>query len=396
MNSSARWLVLFIFTLASSLSYLDRQILAALAPAIKTDFALNDAQYGLLISAFSIFYAVGSPLAGYTIDRIGLNLGISLSVGLWSLAGIATGLTSTFTGLLGCRAWLGATESGAIPASGKAAALYLKPQERAIGAGFGQIGITIGMVGAPVMATALAAAYGWRSAFVVSGLLGFVWIPLWLATARAYPPAFAPPPQQERPKVGPMLRDKRFYGLIAANIFSLTAYSLWSNWITIFFVDTYRLTQNEANLRYVWIPPFFAALGGLVGGSLSYRFANRGQPLYLARIRAAGLSALMLLGTSFAPMMPSPALATAAVCWSFFWTVAMSVNVYSLPLDYFGAERAAFGVSALTGAYGLLQTGLSPLIGYFVMHYGFVPVCAGIAATPIVSYLILKGTARAE
>jgi ACS family hexuronate transporter-like MFS transporter len=102
----------------------------------------------------------------------------------------------------------------------------------------------------------------------------------------------------------------------------------------------------------------------------------------------------MLLGTALAPMMPSPTLATAAICWSFFWTVAMSVNIYSLPLDYFGAERAAFGVSALTGAYGILQTVLSPLVGHLVAHYGFVPVCAGIASMPLLSYAILRWTGR--
>lgn len=385
---------MFIFTLATALSYLDRQVLSALAPVIKADFSLTDTDYGLLISAFSIVYAVCSPVAGYLIDRVGLNLGISFSVAFWSMAGIATGLTQTFAGLLACRAWLGAAESGSIPANGKAAALYLKPQERAIGAALGQIGITIGMVGAPVLASALAASYGWRSAFVVSGLLGFVWIPLWLLTARTFPAESLPVNRSAAPLHGAMIRDPRLQGLVAANILSLAAYSLWSNWTTIFFVETYAISQDEANLRFVWIPPFFAALGGLLGGSLSYRFARKGGPLYAARIRAAGFSALMLLGTALAPVMPSPTLATAAICWSFFWTVAMSVNIYSLPLDYFGAERAAFGVSALTGAYGILQTVLSPLVGHLVAHYGFVPVCVGIASMPLLSYAILRWTGR--
>ena len=388
-----RWLAMFIFTLASSLSFIDRQILSALAPAIQNEFGLTLAQYGLVVSVFSILYALTAPFAGMFIDRVGLNTGIITSLALWSAVGVATGMTTGFLGLLTCRAALGFAESGNLPASGKAGALYLAPGERALGSAFGQIGISIGMVAAPLLASGLYASYGWRAAFVAAGLIGFLWIPLWLITARAVPRAYQEA-QGQGINILALARDTRLWGLIVANILSMTVYSLWMNWTTVFLVKARGLTQQEANLQFAWIPPFFAALGGLAGGSLSYRFVRAGRSLVQARLRAAGLAAVALLATGFAPLAPTNMLSTAVICWSFFWTVAFSVNTYSLPIDYFGVDRAATSISALTMAYGLMQTVLSPLVGSMVDLYGFLPVCATVSVMPMLAWLVLKTTSR--
>lgn len=388
-----RWLAMFVFTLASSLSFIDRQILAALAPAIQGEFGLTLAQYGLVVSVFSIVYALTAPFAGMFIDRAGLNTGIIASVAVWSAVGVATGMTTGFLGLLVCRAALGFAESGNLPASGKAGALYLAPGERALGSAFGQIGISIGMVAAPLLASGIYVRYGWRMAFVAAGLVGFLWIPLWLVTARSVPRAHLEGRGQGT-GIAALARDKRLWGLIAANILSMTVYSLWMNWTTVFLVKARGLTQQEANLQFAWIPPFFAALGGLAGGSLSYRFARSGRPLVQSRLRAAGLAAVALLATGFAPLAPTNTLATAVICWSFFWTVAFSVNTYSLPIDYFGVDSAATSISALTMAYGLMQTVLSPLVGRMVDSHGFVPVCATVSVMPLLAWFVLKATSR--
>jgi ACS family hexuronate transporter-like MFS transporter len=411
---------MLVFTLASALSFLDRQVLAALAPQLRTEFRLTNEQYGYVVSAFSICYALTSPAAGILIDRIGLNRGISLSVTVWSLASIATGFVTGFAGLLGCRAWLGIAESGSIPANGKATAMYLLPRERAIGSGIGQIGISIGLVVAPVLATSVAAIYGWRGAFVVAGCLGFLWVPAWFGVSRWIPPSAQRPADRAfiescnsartgaalcaelvesateipaQPQgLSALVRDKRLWGLVMANVLSMTIYSLWMNWTTVFLVKARGLTQDEANLRFAWIPPVFAALGGMAGGALSFRLATAGVDIVTARLRGVLVGAIALLATAAAPHLPSTALVTAAVCWSFFWSVAMSVNLYALPLDYFGAARAATGVSALTSAYGFMQTFLSPWIGRMVDQYGFSPVCAVLAVLPLGAWIVLKAT----
>lgn len=413
-----RWVAMFVFTLASALSFLDRQLLAALAPVLRAEFHLSNTDYGLLVSVFSIAYATSAPLSGLLIDRIGLNRGISLAISIWSLAGLATGLVRSFGNLLLCRALLGIGESGGIPASGKAIAVYLLPKERAMGSAFGQLGITIGMVGAPVFATWMVTVYGWRGAFVCAGLLGFLWLPIWwwmAARLRRHGGGAAVPPG---PPVWDLLRDTRLWAMVVVNVLSMTAYSLWTNWTTLFLVESAGLPQHQANLRFAWVPPIFAALGGMAGGALSLRFASGtrdpscraggghtvpspaaspapapppgGAELFAARYRACRISGVALLATALAPLAPHPALATAAICWSFFWSVAFSVNVYALPLDFFGAGRAAFGVSALTSAYGLMQTVLSPLIGAGIDRYGFTPVCAVIGILPLGAVGVMK------
>ena len=179
-----RWLVLAVFVLSTAINYLDRQTLTTLAPLLRTEFQLSNAQYGLILTAFSITYALSAPFAGMLIDRIGLNRAISLAVGLWSCAGIATGFTSGLSGLVGCRAVLGVAEAGGIPAAGKAIHQYLRPAERALGNAVNQAGVSLGMILAPPIATFLALRSGWRQAFVVTGILGLLWIPLWNWAAR--------------------------------------------------------------------------------------------------------------------------------------------------------------------------------------------------------------------
>src|SRR5690349_22430486 len=113
-----RWLAIGVFFLSSSINYLDRQSLATLAPLVRAEFHLSNADYGWILAAFSVTYAAMAPFAGLLIDRIGLNRGISLAIGVWSLAGIWTGITRGLGGLAACRAWLGFAEAGGIPAAG--------------------------------------------------------------------------------------------------------------------------------------------------------------------------------------------------------------------------------------------------------------------------------------
>ena len=130
---SMRWAAVGVFALANALNFLDRQILAALAPQIMTEFGMTASGYGDVILAFSLTYAIAAPLAGLMIDKVGLRLGSAIAVAFWSVAAMATGLVSSLKGLIICRAALGIGEAGGIPATGKASAVYLVPRERALG-----------------------------------------------------------------------------------------------------------------------------------------------------------------------------------------------------------------------------------------------------------------------
>jgi ACS family hexuronate transporter-like MFS transporter len=384
-----RWLAISVFLLSSTLSYLDRQLVAALAPTLMSEFHLSNFEFGEISSVFSIVYALMAPLAGLFIDRVGLNAGASISVIAWSLSGIATGLTQTFRGLLACRTMLGIAEAASIPGFGKAGATYLEPRELALGTAFNQIGISLGLAAAPLIVASLAPRYGWRSTFVACGALGFIWAPLWWFTARRVSSqlaAKAPPPSP----IGALLRDRRLWGMVVANMFIMTLYTLWTNWTTAYFNQAWRLTQEEANLRYAWLPSIFATLGGFFGGALAFQGIRGGVGALTARLRICRISAVgSLLATASIPLMPTPALATTMICASFFWTLCSSTNMYALPIDVFGPGRAAFSVAALTCGYGLMQTFVSPAIGSIVDHFGFRAVCFAVSALPLVGVFIL-------
>jgi predicted MFS family arabinose efflux permease len=168
-------------------------------------------------------------------------------------------LTHGFAGLLGCRAVLGAGEAAGIPAAGKAIRQYLRPAERALGNAMNQAGVSLGMVLAPPLATWIAIQAGWRAAFVATGVLGLLWIPIWNWAARRGDPA--PVVAAETADIGRLLRDRRLWAFVLANALSMIGYSLWTNWTTLYLVDVHRLTVAQA-AWYAWIPPLAATLGG--------------------------------------------------------------------------------------------------------------------------------------
>jgi len=388
-----RWLVLAVFVLSSAINYLDRQSLATLAPLVRAEFHLSNTEYGLILTGFSIAYMASAPFAGMLIDGIGLSRAISLAVGLWSCAGIGTGFTRGLGGLVGCRAVLGVAEAAGIPAAGKAIHQYLRPAERALGNAVNQAGVSLGLILAPPIATWLAMRGGWRQAFVVTGALGLVWIPLWnWAARRASPPAPAETRQRDCPTV---LRDPRLWAFVAANALSMIGYSLWTNWTTLYLVEVHGLTLVEA-AWYAWIPPLAALLGGFAGGWLSLRFIERGAAPIAARFRVCLAASVLALATAAIPAAPTPAWASAGISLSIFAVAAFSVNMYTLPLDAFGGAHAAFAVSLLVASYGAVQALISPAFGKVIDLYGYAPLAVATSLAPLAACAVLWSTRSEE
>jgi ACS family hexuronate transporter-like MFS transporter len=378
--------VLAVFVLSSAINYLDRQTLATLKPVLCAEFHLSNYQYGLILSAFSLTYAISAPLAGMLTDRIGLNRAISLAVGIWSTAGIATGFTGGLAGLVGCRAVLGVAEAGGVPAAGKAIHQYLRPAERALGNAVNQAGISVGLILAPPLAVYIAQRGNWRMAFVATGLLGLLWIPLWHWTARRAGPA----PAVKASTAGTdLLRDARLWAFVAANALSMTGYSLWTNWTTSYLVDVRHLTLVQS-AWIAWIPPLFALAGGFTGGWLSLRLVSSGMAPIPARFRVCLLAALLSLATAAIPFAPTAGWATAGISCSIFAVSAFSVNMYTLPLDAFGGQRAAFAVSMLVASYGAMQVVISAVFGKTIDLYGYTPLTTAAAFTPLFACGVLR------
>jgi ACS family hexuronate transporter-like MFS transporter len=378
-----------IFIISSTLNYLDRQLLVFLAPLIIHDLRIDQTRFGLLISAFSIAYAAASLFSGWLLDRIGINKAISVAVGWWSTAATCTAFTRGLAGLGICRAALGIGESAGVPAVGKLNGIYLKPEERALGAAANQIGLSLGAIIAPLW-IGIALAYGWRMPFVVTGLMGFVWIPVWLAVNRRIPPRYGD--QELAPSRGvtefALLGGRPLLLLVIANVLWMGSYSLWSNWTTLYLVHVHHLTLQQT-ARYVWIPPLISNLGGFFGGWLSLKWIQQGMDVVAARRRAVFYSAGGFLVTLFLPLAPDAAWATAIIAVSFFFSLSGSVNIYALPIDLFGPARAGLGIAALTCSFGILQTAISPLIGFLGDHHLYNQVVWLVTAPLLLSLTVL-------
>jgi ACS family hexuronate transporter-like MFS transporter len=384
--SRYRWLVLSVFVLSSAINYLDRQTFSTLAPTMLDQFHLSAEQYGEVISIFSTAYAISALFAGLLIDRIGLNLASSLAIALWSCAGIATGFTRGLGGLMACRTVLGVAEAAGVPAAGKAIQQYLQPGERAMGNAVNQAGVSLGLITSPPFATWIALTYGWRAAFVVTGCLGLLWIPAWYWTARRSIAAAAP--RNNWLDGLTLLRDSRLWTFALANALTMVGYSLWTNWTMLYLKDVHHLTLHQA-AGYAWIPPVFALAGGFAGGWLSLQFIRRGFSPAAARFRVCVTAASVALLTAVIPLVHAPAWTTAGIALSFFAISAQSTNVYSLPLDVFGASRAAFGVAALVASYGAMQAVVSPWFGWIQQHHGYAPLTWMAAVTPAAACVVL-------
>jgi ACS family hexuronate transporter-like MFS transporter len=382
-----RWVTLAVFVLSSAINYLDRQTLTTLAPVLRAEFQLSHAEYGWILGAFSLAYAASAPFAGLFIDRAGLNRAITLAVGLWSCAGIATGFTRGLGSLIGCRTVLGMAEAGGIPAAGKAIHRYLAPGERAMGNALNQAGVSLGSMAALPLAAWLADRAGWRAAFLVTGSLGLLWIPVWNWTARRSLPAGT---EAAATTIGgiAVLRDRRLWAFVAANGLGMVGYSLWTNWTTQYFVDVYRLTLPQA-ARYALVPAGFALVGGVAGGWLSWRLVNGGVSPMTARFRVCLAAATVSLLNAAIPAAASPAWSAAGISAAMFAVAAFSVNMYTLPLDAFGLAHAALAVSILVASYGALQFVISPAFGRIIDLYGYAPLTAIAAATPLAACLVL-------
>src|SRR5262245_58204016 len=193
--------------LATLLSYIDRQVLAVLAPTILHDTGLSANQYTIAISAFSYAYMLGNPLWGSLLDNVGLRLGMLMAVGLWTAASASH---AWVTGLLGsavARAVLGFGEGAAFPGAFRTAAESLPPEQVSRGMAMGYSGASLGALITPLVITPIALRFGWQTAFLITGVLGAIWLLLWLIIAR---PPFLPHKKREKLQINwPNLFERR-------------------------------------------------------------------------------------------------------------------------------------------------------------------------------------------
>src|SRR6266478_3649607 len=193
-----RWVICALLLFGVTKNYIDRQVLGVLKSTLQRDFGWNEIQYGHLVSYFQIAYAAGMVLMGRLIDRFGTRVGYALAMTFWSLASMAHAAAASFVSFAAARSALGFGEAGVFPASIKSVAEWFPKKERAFATGIFNAGTSIGAIVTPLIAPWMAARWGWRSTFLFTGALGFVWLIFWLLLYRK---------PHEHPRVSPSELD---------------------------------------------------------------------------------------------------------------------------------------------------------------------------------------------
>jgi MFS transporter, ACS family, hexuronate transporter len=178
-TSNYRWTICALIFVATTINYLDRQVIGILKPLLESDLNIGEAEYGYIVTCFQLAYTFGMVIAGRLVDRYGTKIGYGVSVLLWSFAAMGHALARGALGFGFWRALLGVSESGNFPAAIKTVAEWFPKRERALATGIFNSGTSIGAVVAPVLVPAIATAWGWQSAFILTGAIGFLWIILW-------------------------------------------------------------------------------------------------------------------------------------------------------------------------------------------------------------------------
>ena len=179
-----RWVICALLFFATTVNYVDRQVLGLLAKDLKDSIGWTEVDYGNIVAAFSAAYAFGLLLAGRLMDRIGTRLGYALAIVWWSLAAMAHALARTPFGFGVARAALGFGEAGNFPAAIKTVAEWFPKKERALATGIFNAGTNVGAIVAPFTVPWIAGHFGWRAAFIITGAIGLVWLLFWLPTYR--------------------------------------------------------------------------------------------------------------------------------------------------------------------------------------------------------------------
>ena len=181
-NSSVgryRWLICTLLFLATTINYIDRQVLALIKGTLDVELGWTNTQFGFTNAAFQLAYAVSLFAFGWFIDHKGVKIGYAVSITAWSLAAAAHALVGSVSGFIGARIALGLGEGGNFPSSIKAVAHWFPNRERAFATALFNSGANVGAIVAPAIVPVIAGIWGWRAAFIVMGAVGFLWLLLW-------------------------------------------------------------------------------------------------------------------------------------------------------------------------------------------------------------------------
>jgi len=356
-----RWLICSLLFLATTVNYIDRQVLALIKSQLDTELGWTNEQFGQVNAAFQFFYGFSLFVFGWVIDRYGAKVGYAVSITAWSLAAAGHALVRTAFGFGVARAALGLGEGGNFPSSIKAVALWFPKRERAFATALFNSGANVGAIVAPAIIPPIAAAWGWRAAFVFMGVVGLTWLLLWLPfyddpekSKRVKAEELdhirsdgAPEAASERPlSWGLLLGYREAWSFIVAKFMTDPIWWFFLTWLPDYFKKKFALDIKKSWVHLVTIYAIITVLS-ILGGWLTGYLARRGWTVSRARKTAMFIFACCVLPIFFVTQVgPWPAVLLIGIAGAAHQ--AWSANLFTTTSDMFPKR----GVASLVGIGG--------------------------------------------
>jgi ACS family hexuronate transporter-like MFS transporter len=363
-----RWLVCALLFFATTVNYMDRQILSLLKPILDSELRWTNEQFGMINAAFQAAYAIGLLGFGALIDRIGTKLGYAISITAWSLAAMSHALVGSVNGFFGARFALGLGEGGNFPSAIKAVALWFPPRERAYATALFNSGSNVGAIIAPAIVPWLAFTFGWRSAFVAAGIAGLLWIAFWLPfydapekSTKVGPAELAHIRSQDGAATaadgvpirwGEILRHRQAWAFIAAKFLTDPVWWFFLIWLPDYFKKTRGLSIKNSWVHLVTIYAIVTVLS-IFGGWLSGFLTSHGMSVSRARKTAMftfACTVLPILGVTHVGNWAAVVLIGIAGASHQAW----SANLFTSASDLFPKRAVAsvVGLGSMAGSLG--------------------------------------------
>ncbi|MDP2337404.1 MAG: MFS transporter, partial [Bacteroidota bacterium] len=297
------WVIIGLLLFATSLSFLDRQVLSVSILQIKEDLSITDIDYGFINAGFLVSYAIMFTLGGILIDRYGSRLGLAFSVGFWSFATLLHSLSTNVLHFGLFRFLLGIGEGGCFPGAIKAVLEWVPKSKHALANGIAIGGSAVGAVVAPPLTVYLLGVVGWRSVFLVTGGFGFIWLMAWLFFTRKKRQSAMqlteesksePENQKERIKLTVLLKNKEVKVFIAIRFILDPIFYFYMFWIPKYLSEVHSLSL-EAIGKILWIPFLALGLANVLGGWISDLVFLKTSNLNLSRKLIMGIAAALTI-----------------------------------------------------------------------------------------------------
>ena len=375
---SYRWTICALLFFATTINYIDRQVLGILAPVLQKDIGWNEIDYGYIISAFTTAYAIGLLVFGRFIDKVGTKIGYTISLVVWSVAAMAHALAKSAFGFGAARFSLGLGESGNFPAAIKSTAEWFPKKERAFATGLFNSGANIGAVVAPLVVPWITLTWGWQEAFIFTGLLGFIWLVAWIwlyeipekhkrvsKEELAFIQSDPPEPEAEKIPWVSLLKYRQTWAFVVGKFLTDPIWWFYLYWLPKFLNERYDLDLAHLGLPLIVIYTM-TSIGSIAGGWFSGAFIQRGWSVDKGRKVVMLISALLVVPIVFASAVPE------------WWAVLLiglaaashqswSANLFTTVSDMF-PKKAVGSVVGIGGFAGAIGGSLIATVAGFILQ----------------------------